>query len=145
MPRPILTVLFAAVLAAPLPAQVTREAWHPGTSSIAEAEIIPPAYRGRWGTSVAACRAEDGEQRITILAGGVETDHGGGRLERVTSAGGERSIKLRLAFEGEGEFWDRTEIWTLDEAGDRLMVSDENEVVLHTLLRCGDNSTSSQP
>ena len=120
------------------PAQVTREGWFPGSSSISEAEIIPPAYRGVWAPGAAACREQYGVERITVLAQGLDSYESGGRLERVTQAGQERSIKLTLAYEGEGDFWDRTEIWTLNEAGTAMVVSDEANSTAYTLIRCDE-------
>jgi hypothetical protein len=104
-------------------AQIAHEAWFPGSSSIAEQEIIPPAYRGNWGSSAAACGDQDGVERMTVYPNGLDTYESGGRLERVTQAGRERSIRLKLAYEGEGRFWDAEEIWTLNEHGDRLTVT----------------------
>lgn len=115
---------------------VSHEDWFPGTSSIAEEEVVPRAYRGRWAPDAAACADQDGVEGLTILMNGVEYYEAGGRLERVTQAGQERSIKLKLAYEGEGGFWDRVEVWTLSEDGNRLMITEESGTREFSLVRC---------
>jgi hypothetical protein len=112
----------APAAAAPIP----EASWSPGSSSIREAEVIPPAYRGRWALNPAACVNPVGMDSIEVLAHGVDADDSGGRLERVTQAGPERAIKLRLSYEGEGSLWETIEIWTLNEAGDRLTTASED-------------------
>jgi len=131
-------LLCAAALAigAPAGAQVAERDWFPGTSSIREAEIIPPAYRGIWGQSDAHCRAHDGNGRIEVMAHGLDTEETGARLERVAQAGAERSIRVRLAHEGEGEFWESVETWTLDPSGERLTIVHEAHRSTMILVRC---------
>ena len=137
MPRSMAGLACIALVAAqPVAAQVTREAWFPGSSSIDEPEIIPPGFRGSWAPNEAACRDEDGVDRILIEAEGLDTYESGGRVERVTQAGQDRSIRLKIAYEGEGEFRDAVETWTLDEAGNRLAIADANEGNEVTLIRC---------
>ena len=128
--------LLAAGLAAPASAQVAEDAWFPGTSSITEREIVPPAYRGRWAASQASCRDPDSTERMEILAGGVDGWESGGRLERVTQTGQERSIRLKLAYEGEGEFWDAIEVWTLDASGNVLAITNEATDTTFRRVRC---------
>ena len=129
-----------AVLLLPAPAVATepigQAGWFPGSSSIRETEAFPPAYRGRWAPTAQACADRDGVERIEVMAAGVDTYESGGRLERVTQAGQERAIKVRLAYEGEGTVWDVTETWTLGEAGDRLAVTDDASGTAVTLVRC---------
>ena len=126
----------ALMAAQPLAAQVAREAWFPGNSSIHEPKIIPPGFRGSWAPNEAACRDEDGVDRILIEPEGLDTYESGGRVERVTQAGQDRSIRLKIAYEGEGEFRDEVETWTLDEAGNRLSIADLNEGNGVNLIRC---------
>lgn len=102
--------------------EVAYEAWFPGSSSIREAEVIPPAFRGRWAPSAAACADQDGVERMTIYHDGLDTYESGGRLVRVTQSGQPRSVLLRLSYEGEGELWDREEIWSLSPDGGRLEI-----------------------
>jgi hypothetical protein len=126
----------SVILSSSAGAQVTRESWFPGSSSISEPEVIPPAFRGTWAPTAAACRDEDGVDRYTVVAEGLDTYESGGRLERVTQAGQDRSIRLRIAYEGEGEFTDAVETWTLSESGDRLTVADGERRDPVTYLRC---------
>jgi hypothetical protein len=95
-----------ALLQLSVPAAATepvgQAGWFPGSSSIREIEAFPPAYRGRWAPNAEACADQDGVDRIFVMAAGVDSYESGGRLQRVTQAGQERSIKVRLAYEGEG-------------------------------------------
>ena len=116
--------------------QVTHDGWFPGTSSIAETEVIPPAFRGVWASSPAMCSDPDGVERISIFPGGVDYYESGGRLERVTQAGQERSIRIKLSYEGEGTFWERVETWTLSQSGDQLTIADEGERSPFSLVKC---------
>jgi len=108
-------------------AQVTYDAWFPGTSSITEEEVVPRAYRGRWAPSAAECDDQDGVERITILPNGINSYDSGGRLVRVTQSGQERSILLKIEFEGEGAFSQGTFLWSLNEKGDRLTITAAND------------------
>ena len=116
-------------------AQVSERDWFPGTSSLSEPEIVPPAYRGVWAPDANSCAEEHGVERLAVYAEGVESYESSGRVVRVTQAGQERSIRLRLSYEGEGQFWDRVETWTLNAPGDRLSISDPDGRQF-TLLRC---------
>lgn len=125
-------LLLALAALAPIP----YDAWFPGTSSIDEVEIIPPAYRGAWAPSVAACKDQDGVDVLTVKPGGVDFYEAGARLERVTQAGQERTIKLKLSYEGEGDFWDRVETWALNEDGSKLTITREGEGSPIALVKC---------
>lgn len=117
-------------------AQVTHDNWFPGSSSISEPEVIPSAFRGAWAPNRAACNDQDGVDRMVVYPNGLDSYESGGRLERVTQAGQERSIKLKLAYEGEGNFWDSVETWTLDATGQRLAISVEGQPGSDALIRC---------
>ena len=117
-------------------AELPYETWFPGTSKIDEVEAIPAAYRGVWGTNVAACKAEFGIDRIEVKHGGINYWEAGARLERVTQAGQERTIKLKLSYEGEGTFWDRTETWLLNEDGTSLTMTAEGGDGPMTFVKC---------
>lgn len=114
----------------------TPQPWFPGTSSITEAEVIPPAYRGIWAISAAVCADPDAIEIVSIQANGADFYESGARLERVTQAGQERSIRLRLSYEGEGEFWERVETWTLNPSGTRLTMRDEPDGEPLVWVRC---------
>lgn len=114
----LLTSGGASVAANELP----REAWSPGGSSILEAEIIPPAYRGRWAPSASACADAEGVQRLSVYASGVDSCENGARLTRITQAGKPRAVLLRLSYEGEGRFSDQEEVWTLSPDGRQLEI-----------------------
>jgi hypothetical protein len=124
--------LFAALLAGSVP----YEAWFPGTSSIDEPEVIPPAYRGLWAPSAAACKAEYGVDVMAVKSGGIDFYEAGARLERVTQAGQERTIKLKLSYEGESDFWDRVETWRLSEDGSRLSITIDDKSAPLALVKC---------
>ena len=126
----------SVILSSSAGAQVIRESWFPGSSSITEPEVVPPAFRGTWAPTDAACRDQDGVDRFTVVPEGLDTYESGGRLERVTQAGQDRSIRLRIAYEGEGEFTDAVETWTLNAAGDRLTVGDREGASSSTFVRC---------
>ena len=86
MALPIVRVALLAVIGAlgstgaSLASELNRDGWFPGSSSIQEPEIVPPAFRGRWAPSSTACADVDGVDRLTILANGVEYYESGGRL-----------------------------------------------------------------
>jgi hypothetical protein len=102
---------------------VAQDAVSPGGASVLEPELFPSAYRGRWAPSEAACRDVDGVELIQVYPIGVDYHESGGRLLRVTQSGQPRSIKVRLSYEGEGQFWDGEETWTLSAEGDRLDIT----------------------
>lgn len=87
--------------------------WFPGTSSIRDAELIPWGFQGQWGDSAGACSAQEPTGLMTIYADGIDTYESGGRLRRITQAGQDRSVVMRLDFEGEGTFWEQTYQFTL--------------------------------
>lgn len=132
----LLLVVPAMGSAQPQGGALEHSAWSPGSSSIAEAEIIPTAYRGRWAPNTTECNDQDGVQRLSVSAFGIETYESGGRLERITSTGQDRSVKLKLSYEGEGNFWDAVEIWKLSERGDRLVMSNEKGASPTMLIKC---------
>lgn len=117
-------------------AEIPYEAWFPGTSSILEPEVIPPAYRGRWAPTAKDCADKDGVTRLTIYPRGVDYYESGGRLRRITQAGQPRSVKLRLEYEGEGELWDQEEVWTLSSDGRQLQITPSRKASLR-LVSCG--------
>jgi hypothetical protein len=129
-------VLGTALLAAtPAAAQLPRATWDPGSSSVTEQEIIPPAYRGAWAPTAEQCGNENNIGRIVIYPNGVDVGEAGGRLEQVTQGRQDRSVRLRLAFEGEGRFWDLVWTLTLNRDGQQLtLVSGES--VPDLLIRC---------
>jgi len=129
--------MIAAAAALFVLAPVPYDAWFPGTSSIEEVETMPPAYRGAWAPSASACKDRDGVDRIVVKPGGVDFYEAGARLERVTEAGQDRTIKLKLSYEGEGEFWDRVEVWALNEDGSKLTIAKEGEGAPILLIKCG--------
>lgn len=117
-------------------AALPHEAWFPGTSKIGEVEIIPSGYRGKWAPSLTSCVEQYGVGRVTILPFGLDTYESGGRLVRITQSGQPRSVRLKLSHEGEGRFWDREEVWTLDETGRRLTILGDDNKSGVTLVRC---------
>jgi hypothetical protein len=128
--------IFAPLLVAAAVAPLPYDAWFPGTSSIDEMEIIPPAYRGIWAPSAAACKDQDGVDLIAVKPKGVDFYEAGARLERVTQAGQDRTIKLKLSYEGEGEFWDRVEVLALNEDGSKLTIQREGEASPVRSIKC---------
>jgi hypothetical protein len=138
-PVPMLLAMAAAFPSAARtqPAPIPQVDWFPGSSSIEEPEIIPAGFRGHWAPDAAACRDPDGVDRLTVVAHGVDTYESGGRLERITQSGQERAVRLKLAYEGEGNFWDVIEVWALSGDGRRLTMQREGEPGSSvTLIRC---------
>jgi hypothetical protein len=125
-----------ALIAALVAAAVPYEAWFPGTSSIDEPEVIPPAYRGLWAPSISACKDQYGVEVMSVKPGGADFYEAGARLERVTQSGQDRSIKLKLSYEGEGGFWDRTETWALSVDGPKLSITRGDDLPF-SLVKCG--------
>lgn len=89
-----------------------------------------------WGTNTAACKAKDGTERIQVRAAGVDYWEAGARLMRVTQAGRDRTIKLKLSYEGEGDFWDKVEIWQISGDGNTLTMSSEDATTASTFVKC---------
>lgn len=97
----------AALGTSPISAQESDYAdWFPGSSSTREIEQFPFGFRGVWAPSDEACSDQDGVELITIYPDGVDSYESGGRLERITQSGQDRTVKAKLSFEGEGGFWD---------------------------------------
>lgn len=132
----LLAVVGALASAGASPAsELSRDSWSPGSSSIQEPEIVPPAFRGRWAPSAGACADVDGVDSLTIFANGVDYYESGGRLEQVTQAGQARAVRLRIAYEGEGKLWRQEEVWTLSPDGARLTIATADESPT-TAIRC---------
>ena len=133
---PCVALLAVAGMASPSAAQVSYEAWFPGTSSVTEEEVVPLAYRGNWASSAQGCSDPNAIEKISIYPRGVDYYESGGRLDRVTQSGQDRAIKLKLSYEGEGGFWDRIEIWTLNAKGDQLSMTDDDGANAIVWYRC---------
>jgi hypothetical protein len=99
--------------------------WFPGSSSTREVELFPFGFRGSWAPSNEACRDPDGVELMEIYPDGVDFYEGGGRLERITQSGQDRTVKVKLSFEGEGEFWDAIWLIMLEPGSKLLRVSDD--------------------
>jgi hypothetical protein len=129
-------ILLAACWAGSAGAQESDYAeWFPGGSSTQEPEQFPFGFRGQWAPSDAACRDIDGNDRIEIYPNGIDFYEGGARLERITQAGQDRTVKVKLSFEGEGEFWEAVWLLRLGAGSQRLSVS-EDESAWRTYQRC---------
>jgi hypothetical protein len=128
--------LSAALVAGSAAAQDSDYAeWFPGGSSTQEVELFPFGFRGTWAPSDEACRDVDGVERMQIYPGGVDFYEGGGRLERITQSGHDRTVKVKLSFEGEGEFWDA--VWLVELArGSNGMRVKEDDAEWKTYQRC---------
>jgi hypothetical protein len=124
------------VYSAPANAQESDYAeWFPGGSSTREIEQFPFGFRGSWAPSPEACGDPDGVERMEIYPDGIDFYEGGGRLVRITQSGRDRTVKVKLSFEGEGEFWDA--IWLIELApGSNALRVSENEAELKTYQRC---------
>ena len=109
--------------------------WFPGGSSVQEPELFPFGFRGTWAPSAAACEDLDGTERMQIYPEGIDFYEGGARLERITQSGHERTVKVKLSFEGEGDFWDAIWLIRLEPGSDALAVS-EDEAEWRTYQRC---------
>ena len=127
-------ILLAGSSATPLHSQVTHNGWFPGSSSISEAEIVPPAFRGTWAPETVACRDPDGVATVLISSGGIDFYESGGRLDRIRQSGQERSVLVKLSFEGDGGFWDQVQTWTLNQQGDKLTLGFDDASAV--FIRC---------
>ena len=117
----------AALFAGSAAAQESDYAeWFPGGSSTREVELFPFGFRGSWAPSHEACSDPDGVERMEIYPDGIDFYESGGRLERITQSGQDRTVKVKLSFEGEGDF--RDAIWLLELAAgsNRLRVSEDD-------------------
>ncbi|MGQ0445551.1 MAG: hypothetical protein ACT4O2_10615 [Beijerinckiaceae bacterium] len=123
-------------LAALLILQVGRNDWFPGTSSVTELEVIPTGFRGKWAPDLANCSDQDGVEHMYVFPNGIDFYESGGRLERITQAGQDRSVMMKLAFEGEGGFWERVWRVTLSETGQSLTISLADGTAAETYVRC---------
>jgi hypothetical protein len=132
----LVACLLVPVLSAAAYAQETRNDWFPGSSSVTEPEIIPPGYRGKWAPSLANCSDPDGVEHMYVYANGIDFYESGGRLDRITQAGQERSVMMKLEFEGEGGFWDRVWNVTLSASGQSMTISLEDGSSAETYVRC---------
>jgi len=128
--------LVALGLSFPAKAQVSRGDWFPGSSSVTEMEIIPPGFRGKWAPNLANCEDRDGVDHMYVYPNGIDFYESGGRLDRISQAGRERSVLMKLSFEGEGGFWDR--IWrvTLSPDGQTVTISLADGSETATYVRC---------
>ena len=99
---------------APLSASANDAAAQP-----AEAVLVPPAYRGRWGLVPADCTSTRGDAKGLITIGDASI-----RFYEAVATLKERrpaiatSFSALFAFTGEGQTWERVETLTL--SGDRL-------------------------
>ena len=124
------------LLAVPAAAQDTDYSeWFPGGSSVLEPELFPFGFRGSWAPSAEACTDIEGNERMQIHSDGIDFYEGGARLERITQAGRDRTVKVKLSFEGEGEFWEAVWLIRLEPGSDRLAVS-EDEADWRSYQRC---------
>ena len=116
--------------------QVDYSDWFPGSSSVTEIEQIPFGFRGKWAPKVANCADQDGVEHMHVYPNGIDFYESGGRLERITQAGQDRTVLMKLSFEGEGGFWDR--IWkaALSESGKSVVVSLEDGSSAETYQKC---------
>ncbi len=123
----------------PAAAQVSHNDWFPGSSRISEIEIIPPGFRGKWAPTLANCANQDGVDHMYIYPNGIDFYESGGRLERITQTGQERSVRMKLSFEGEGGFWDRVWTVTLSPGGDRVTIALQDGSSAENYVRCPQN------
>ena len=116
--------------------QVDNSDWSPGSSSVAEIEQIPLGFRGKWAPTIANCSDQDGVEHMNVYSNGIDFYESGGRLERITQAGQDRTVLMKLSFEGEGGFWDK--IWkaALGESGKSVVISLEDGSSAETYQKC---------
>ena len=62
---------------------------------------------------------------MEIYPDGIDFYEGGGRLERITQSGQDRTVKVKLSFEGEGDFWDTIWLIRLEPGSQRLSISED--------------------
>jgi hypothetical protein len=112
-----------------------RSDWWPGTSSVLEKEEFPPAFRGTWGLTAAACRDRDAKERMVVHRQGVDMYEMGARLQQITAMG-DRQVRVRVLIEGESLF-DAGE-WRvgISAARDRLTLAQTDDGEGQVWLRC---------
>lgn len=110
--------------------------WFPGSSSVAEEEVIPPGFQGAWAPNKADCDDPYGVERMVVHPHGIDFYESGGRLDRVTQAGQDRSIKMKLSFEGEGGFWNVVWTATLMPDGKSVSIIQEGKESGATYIKC---------
>lgn len=134
---PLFAILIGAFASTALSAQeVSHSDWFPGSSSVTEEEVMPSGFRGKWAPNSANCSDPDGVENMFIYAQGIDFYESGGRLDRVTQAGQTRSIRMKLAFEGEGGFWDVIWTATLAEDGRSVRISEDGREGSATYVKC---------
>jgi hypothetical protein len=89
--------------------------WFPGTSSIRDPEVIPPAFQGTWAPLTGSC--DNPVELMTAYSDGIDTYESGGRLRRIAQEGSDRTVVMILEFEGEGQFWVTTYEVAVSEDG----------------------------
>lgn len=110
--------------------------WFPGTSSVLDPEIIPYGFRGTWAPDISDCKDKNGVALMTVYHDGIDFYESGARLRRITQSGQFRSVKMRLEFEGEGDFWDRTWNVMLSHDSKSMVIQQDGSGSEVTYVRC---------
>lgn len=110
--------------------------WFPGSSSVTEEEVITPGFQGAWVFSREVCDDRYGIERMVVHPRGIDFYESGGRLDRVTPSGQDRSVKMKLSFEGEGGFWDVFWTATLMPDGKSVFIIQEGEENGANYVKC---------
>ncbi len=140
--RCLLAVSFLALaaqgaIAKPPTKELVYSEWFPGSSSAEELEQFPPAFRGKWAPDQKACEDKDGVNALFVYPNGLDTYESGGSLQRITQYGQDRTVLTKLAFEGEGGFWDLEWAMQLNADGSKLTTwVGQIETEKNTYLKC---------
>jgi hypothetical protein len=112
-----------------------RGDWWPGTSSVLEKEEFPPAFRGTWGLTAAACADRDAKERIDIHRQGIDLYEMGARLQQITAIG-DRLVRVRVLIEGESLFDEGEWRLGISPARDRLTLAQSPDAEDQVWVRC---------
>ena len=85
-------------------------------------EVMPEAFLGSWDFALEDCGSGISEMQLTISASEVEFYESGAQLTNITQTA-PNTVTAIHAFSGEGEEWEETLAYEVNEDGDRLTVT----------------------
>lgn len=97
-------------------------------------DAMPEAFVGRWDFSEQDCAGSGSEMQLAVEARAVSYYESAAELETITRTG-PRTIVAEHRFSGEGEQWEEELAYELNEASDRLTVTDPDGS-FSTRIRC---------
>ncbi|NNC73076.1 MAG: hypothetical protein HKN78_09410 [Sphingomonadaceae bacterium] len=85
-------------------------------------EAMPHAFQGSWDFTEEDCGTGLSDMQLTVSANSVEFYESAAELTAITRTA-PRTITAEHSFSGEGEQWEETLAYEIDEDGDRLTVT----------------------